>query len=82
MPHYAADDPHPQLVGLDLRQGHPSGLDDVFVEAPALPSAFVLPASDGALRSRPKAATLACGGQPYASRVTMLTSRACGLCVR
>src|SRR5829696_9327838 len=40
--------PHPQLIGLHLRQKHPSGLDDVLMNPPALPSAFVLPAMDGA----------------------------------
>src|SRR5215218_4993030 len=47
-PHDPTDDPHPQLVGLDLRQEHPSGLHDVLVEASALPAAHQLPAIDGA----------------------------------
>src|SRR5215211_8161804 len=47
-PHHPTDDPHPQLIGLDLRQEHPSSLHDVLVEALALPAAHQLPAIDGA----------------------------------
>src|SRR5215212_1477280 len=45
-PHDPTDDPHPQLIGLDLRQEHPSSLHDVLVEASALPAAHQLPAID------------------------------------
>ena len=47
-PHHATDDPYPQLIGLNLRQRHSSGLDDVLVKAPALLWAHQLPAMDGA----------------------------------
>ena len=47
-PHHPTDDPHQQLIGLDLRQEHPSSLHDVLVEASALMSAHQLPAIDGA----------------------------------
>ena len=41
-PHHAADDPDTQLIGLNLPQEHSSGLNDVFVNPPALTPALAL----------------------------------------
>ncbi len=51
-PHHAADDANAQFIGLNLPQEHPSGLNDVFVNPPALPPTLALPATDGTLVQR------------------------------
>ena len=48
-PQNAADDADTQLVGLHLRQEYPSGLNEVFMDPLAVPSALTLPAMDRAL---------------------------------
>jgi nitrous oxide reductase accessory protein NosL len=47
-PQDAADHADTQFVGLNMRQEHPSGLDEVFVDPLALPPTFALPAGDSA----------------------------------
>ena len=79
--HHAADDANAQLIGLNLPQEHPSGPNGVFVNPPASPPAHHLPAMT-VRSSRPKAATMACDGQPYASRVTRVVISSWGLCAR
>jgi hypothetical protein len=58
-PHHAADDPDTQLVGLNLPQEHPSGLNDVFVNPQALPPALSRCQRQTVRSSKEKAATMA-----------------------
>src|SRR3712207_6564067 len=52
-PHHAADDANAaQLIGLTLPQEPSPGLNDLFVNPPALPPALALPARDGTLVQR------------------------------
>ena len=74
------DDPDTQLIGLNLPQEHSSGLNEVFVNPPAL-----RPLSRCQRRryARPKEGRNDCLRRAaVASRVTMVTINSCGLCAR
>ncbi len=65
-----------------MRQKHPSGLDEVFVDPLALPPTFALPAGDGAFveaESRNYRLNRTAVGQ---HAVTMVAISSCGLCDR